>query len=378
MNLFRLTPALAIFAMAPSATAAQSMERSIERLVESLAMTAERIAARVERNAGRIAAKVERELAHRKYRFDWDDDYDRDWPHDRHRDRDRDRTRESDQPFDIQTARSRIDTTIAFSADGTIDLSNISGDIIVTGWDRREVHIRAYSERGRLEWDLTPSRVTLEVHSARGNGGGRYTGETKYELSVPRGARVIAKSSSGDIVLTGTAGEVEANSTSGDLEITDAAGRIEIGTLSGEIRGRSLKGDVQANSVNGNIELDQVQGEIRMSTTSGDITLLGATSRMVDASTTSGEITYDGTIDANGRYEFHSHSGGIDLMIPATSNARFSIESFSGEMDSDFPVTLQPGDRGGRRPQRFEFNVGNGGARVIAESFSGNIDIRKR
>ena len=57
-------------------------------------------------------------------------------------------------------------------------------------------------------------------------------------------------------------------------------------------------------------------GDVRAETTSGDVSLLGVTSRSVFATTVSGEVEYDGTIDANGRYEFHSHSGDIRLEIP--------------------------------------------------------------
>ena len=83
----------------------------------------------------------------------------------------------------------------------------------------------------------------------------------------------------------------------------------------------------------------------------------------------------DYRVQQNGRYEFHSHSGSIRLEIPGNAGARFSVETFSGSLDSDFDITLQPGDRGTRRPRRFEFTIGNGGARVTAETFSGDITL---
>ena len=102
------------------------------------------------------------------------------------------------------------------------------------------------------------------------------------------------------------------------------------------------------------------------------------TSRSVTASTVSGEVDYDGTIDANGRYEFHSHSGDVRLEIPETSGAQFQIETFSGSLDTEFPLTLQPGQRSSSRPRRYEFKLGDGSARVTAESFSGDIVLVRR
>jgi DUF4097 and DUF4098 domain-containing protein YvlB len=360
----RMIGGLAVVALAlPSSAGAQSLDRTIDRLVESITASAERLAERLSREADYFATEFDRRWSDKRFRNrDWDDDRDRDGKH----------------HFNPQNAASRLDTTITFTADGTVDLSNISGEINVTGWDRKEVRIKAYSERGRIEWDLSSSRVTLEVRSEHDSRRSRGIGETRYDLSVPRGVRVIAHSTSGEIILRGTGGNVEANSTSGDVTVEDASRRVEIGTVSGDISAKRIKGNLEIGSVSGDIEMDDVEGDVRMETTSGDMTLTKAHSREVDASTTSGEIVFEGlTVDPSGRYEFHSHSGTIAITIPGNASAKFSLETFSGEIDSDFPITLQPGDRGGRRQRRFEFNVGEGGARIIAETFSGDVEIRK-
>lgn len=366
----RVLTALAVAVLAgPVALGAQSTERSIERLAENIATAAERLAAHVERNATLLANRLEREFSKKGSRWERDEERRR-----RHDDRNRDR----EDGTDWQDARSTLDTTITFSATGTIELTNISGEIIVTGWDRREARIKAVSERGRLEYELSSSRITMDVQSARSNRGESYRGETRYELSVPRGVRVIAHSTSGDVIVRGTGGDVEANSTSGDVTIDDASGRIDISSVSGDVQAGRLKGNVEANSVSGSVEVSDVEGDVHVGTTSGDISLVGVRSRDIEASTTSGEIEYEGAVEGDGRYEFHSHSGNIVLTIPAASNAKFAVETFNGAMDSAFPLTLQPTDRTNRRPRRFEFNVGSGGARIIAETFSGDLEIRKR
>lgn len=341
----------------PNAAYAQSSDKQIERLAESLAATAERIAAQVEKHATAFANGFEREWS-RKERAD------------------RDRRRRSSSTID----QPSLDTTVAFSNDGTIDLTNISGDIIVTGWDKGEVRIRARSERGDLDFSYSRSRITIDERSERGRWGrGRRNTDdedTRYELSVPRGVRIIAHSTSGDIKLRGTGGEVEANTLSGDITVENATKRVEIGTVSGDVNASGLKGDIEANSVSGGVTLEDIEGDVKIESTSGDLSITNARSREIDASTTSGEIVFSGTLAADGRYEFHSHSGNVELHVPSSSNAHFAVETYSGEMGSDFPITLQPGQRS--RGRKFEFNVGNGGARVIAETFSGNVDIRKR
>jgi DUF4097 and DUF4098 domain-containing protein YvlB len=336
------------------------VERNIERWAESIAAMAERIASRVERHAESLADRIERE-------FDGS-------PRRR-----RDRIRDEDWTGrDLAQQAQRIDTTFSFSTGGIADLSSISGDIVINGWERREARVQARTDRGQLEYEFTSSRLTLE-HRREGSRRERGTSEgTRYDVWVPRGTRVMLRSTSGDLEIRSVGGEVEANTTSGDIRVVDASGRVEAGTVSGDVMLERVRGEAQATSVSGQVEARDIEGDLHLGSTSGDIVVDGARGRDVELSTTSGDVSYTGVIEGSGRYEFHSHSGTIDLAIPAASSARFSVETFSGAIDSDFPITLQPGNRAAGRPTRFDFTVGSGGPRVIAESFSGDVTIRKR
>jgi len=271
---------------------------------------------------------------------------------------------------DDEDFRSRIDTAFAFPKGGVVDLSLVSGDIVVTGTSRAEARIKAHSERGRLRVNISASRITLDVSSERGR-----MGDTRFEVVVPEGVRVVLRSTTGDIASTGTKGDVEVKTMSGDIEIADVVGKLTIESVSGEVRAERVKGDVEIETVGGSIELADVDGGVRIETTSGDIGLENIRSRNVVASTVSGEVEYAGSVEHEGRYEFHSHSGEITLRLPSTVNARFDIETFNGSLDSEYPITMQPGERGSRRPRRFEFTLGSGGARVVAETFSGDITL---
>jgi len=283
-------------------------------------------------------------------------------------DRNRERERE-----ESQDAQSRLDTTFAFNKNGSVDLTEVSGDVVVNAWDRNEARVRAYAERGRIRSSLSSSRLSLEIEPVHGR-----IGDSKMEVWVPVGARVVARSTSGDVTVKGTRAQVDARSTSGDVVVSDATDQVTIESVSGDVHGSQLNGDVRSESVSGTIEIRDASGPVRAETTSGDVSLLGVTSASVFATTVSGEVEYDGTVDNNGRYEFHSHSGDIRLGIPESSSAQFSVETFSGSLDSEFPITLQPGQRSTGRPRRFEFKLGSGSARITAESFSGDIVLARR
>lgn len=271
--------------------------------------------------------------------------------------------------------RSRVDTTVAFSRSGLVDLRQLTGDVTVDGWSRDEVRVRAYAEHGTLRFEATGSRVSLEVESVRGR-----VGETAFVVTVPIGARVVARNTSGDVTVTGTRGPVEARSVTGDVSVSGATGRTVLVTVVGDVEASTLAGEVRAESVNGDVTVTDVSGDVRLETTSGDIVLQRAATRSAYAESVNGEIEFDGTLDPAGTYEFRSHSGDIRLHIPDSPNARVAVETYNGEFESEFPVTLQPGDASGNRTRsrQIEFSLGAGAARVIIQTFSGTVLLERR
>jgi DUF4097 and DUF4098 domain-containing protein YvlB len=271
--------------------------------------------------------------------------------------------------------RSNVDTTFDFDRSGIVSLTLGSGDIVVTSWSRNQVRVHATSESGSIRLDAGPTRVSVELSSRYGGGG-----DSRFEVTVPVGARIIARSQSGDISISGTRGNVDARSQSGDIKVDEVGERLDIGTLSGDIEAHAVKGDVQIKSVSGDIRLSDLQGDFEGETVSGSIELRNATCRNVRSHTTSGDLVYEGSIDPTGRYELSAHSGDIRLGIPSNASAQLSVSTWSGTLDSDFPITLRPGEHGigTGQAKRFTFDIGGGAARISAETFSGDISIGSR
>ena len=270
--------------------------------------------------------------------------------------------------------RSSIDTTFAFSRDGLVDASQISGDITVSTWDRSDIRVRAYAERGRVVADLSRAQVRLRVEGDRGRNSG--IGDSRFEITVPRGTRVLAASVSGDVRVSGTQAEVEVRSTSGGASVRESAGLTSVTSVSGDVTVSSVNGDLTVRTVSGDLNVRDVQGDVRANTVSGEVSLQGLRSRNVTAKTTSGEIAFDGQLFRDGRYEFTSHSGDVTLLMPDATGVDLSLRTFSGELESDFPVTL--GGRGTSVSSRsMDFSLSGGGARVSVETFSGDVLLRR-
>ncbi len=269
--------------------------------------------------------------------------------------------------FSDRDVTSRIDTTVAFPKNGNVSLNLPSGEIIVRGWAEEQVKIHATSEDGDIRLSTGGSRLTLEMSGYRSR-------EARFEVTVPYGVHLTAHSQSGEIDVRGTRGDVEVNSQSGDVQVEDV-GRLDLGSLSGDVRARGVNGDATAHTVSGDFHLENIKGDIDAESVSGEIGLVGATSKSVRAHSVSGSITYEGTIDPAGHYDLTAHSGEVSITVPPNTSAQISVSTWSGSVDSDFPITLRPGEHGFGQSKKFTFEIGAGAARINLESFSGDITI---
>jgi DUF4097 and DUF4098 domain-containing protein YvlB len=274
--------------------------------------------------------------------------------------------------------RTQVDTTVGLDRGGAVDLSLVSGKIRVTGWDRPDVKISASIESGLLRFDANPSRVSLSVDQSEDDRGrGRHNvGEARYDVSVPRGSRLILEAVSGDIIASGSQGEIEATSVSGDVDVTDGVRSVSAESVSGSVHAARITGNLRSETVSGDLRAETVSGNVEANSVSGTVRLIEIQSKDVRAETVSGDIAYRGSIEAAGRYSLEAHSGTLRLNIPRGAGAQFSIETFNGDVSSDFPITIGGNQGGGRRHNgRMEFTIGDGRARVTLQTFSGSIII---
>lgn len=269
----------------------------------------------------------------------------------------------------------RVDSTFAFGRNGWVDVSLAGGTVIVNGWTRPEARVRGRAESGVIEAELINGRIAVTVRPDR-NSRNRRLGDVTIEIDIPVGTRVMASTAGGDIRIRGTQAEVQANSAGGDIEVVDAAERVKVTTAGGDIRVEKARGRTEIGTASGDIELYEIVGPLQVRAVSSDLVLRAVESSDVRVSTTAGDITYQGTVDPRGTYEFTAHSGDVSIAVPEGSGASLSLQTYNGDINSDYRMTLMPGSNLRRtRGQRMEFDIGGGGARIRIETFSGDITI---
>lgn len=285
---------------------------------------------------------------------------------------DRDRDREQERA-DRDRAGS-LDTVVTFDARGTVEVTCRGGTIIVTGGERNEIRVHARTDNGAIRFTSNGTRATLEPASGRGCSDGQ------FEVSVPAGTKVSARTWSGAASVRGVHGDVEVHSQSGDVQVRDAGDRLDIESLSGDVTVHGVRGESTINTVSGSVTLTGSRGNLNIESVSGDLDLRDIVARQIRTHTTSGDVSFTGAILDAGRYEFATHSGEVTLSLPADIGAELSVSTFNGGIDSDFPITLKAGEHGigAAQAKRLNFTVGRGTARIIAETFSGDINLKRR
>ena len=267
--------------------------------------------------------------------------------------------------------RTSIDTTFAFDKGGTVSLGSGSATIVVTAWDQNSIRIRARAEDGLLRIEPSSHRVSVQPT--------RSSDDAMIQVTVPRGVRVEAHLTEGDVSIRGTRGPVEATTVSGDLQIADVSS-VTAESLSGDVYVSQATGAVTATTSNGELDIRECSGSVDATSVSGGIDITQSSARSVKANVTSGDIHFTGTLVAQGSYSLTTHSGDVEIELDKNASAQVDVSTWSGEIDTGFPVILKPGSsRTGSNPAKhFTFTIGAGSARFSAETFSGDIVLRSK
>ncbi len=272
-----------------------------------------------------------------------------------------------------QSDRVSVDTTVSLDRGGTLSVSIYSGRVNVTGTAGSSVRIRGSADRGELRVRERANSITVGLeHGYPGSGR-----SAQLDISVPHGTRVVLEGFYAPFSVRGVKGDASVETLSGSIIVSDAAGKVSLESVSGDIDVDGVEGDVRAESVSGHVNMRNVSGDITTESVSGPLNISGAKSARVRAETVGGSLSYDGTIEPMGNYSFTTHSGLLTLAVPSNVGATVRLETYNGTVDSEFPVTLESGVNRRQGESQFDFRIGDGRARIVLETFSGNINIKR-
>jgi putative adhesin len=257
---------------------------------------------------------------------------------------------------------------------GRVSLKVTSSDVQVRGISGGEAHVRATFEISASSdadadriFEAVQLRVNrgsgeLSVEEQEGNHSvgsviGRLFGanghyELAVEADVPVAAEVKLTAVSSDVDVTDLRGEQRYQTVSGDLSVTNGGGSVRLQSVSGDATIRAEEPlSVQSQGV------------------SGDLNVTAPILRALRANTVSGDVEVEAQLAEGGDFRVETVSG--DLSIGLVGDATFEIRGLSTDVRSELDHRLEG------QVDRRRLIVGNGGPRLLFNSMSGDVDVRR-
>ena len=260
-------------------------------------------------------------------------------------------------------ADTRKEFKYAVGSGATVNVVNQFGSVSLRPASGNQVLIVATTHSNKVEADCDQMGNRIEVRTHFLEKAGDDDGKVDYEIQVPNGANVTAQVASGSIRAERIGGDVNLRSDTASLEARDIS-----------------HAHVHAHSVSGPITLANISsGHVEVGTGSGKVTLNNVTGPSVTVNTTSSPIAYDGDFGDGGAYQFSTHSGPIDVIVPASASVDVRAESVNGSVDKDLPLRPKTHtDLIPRAGKSFQGYANSGSSSVQLHSFSGTIRVKKR
>lgn len=275
--------------------------------------------------------------------------------------------------------------------------------------------------------ELLTEGNTVIIRCNQGRAGNRFQVTTDLDVTLPRGASIVGTGQNGDFDVTSVAGDVDLTSDNGEMRLQDIQGNVKTQTNRSDlvrcsnikgavvVRGRGsdvdlseIKGEVTvhgdfsgtvslhgiANSVRldsvrtqlnlqgvpgsvtvarGSMEARDIVGPVKISTHATDVTLNGF-SETLDLSVDKGDVELRPGKLPLSRMVVRSHSGDIELSLPANAGFVLSAVTDHGEIENEFGGRLNEREEGSGA--RLDGAVGNG-PELSVNTDRGTITVRK-
>jgi hypothetical protein len=276
-----------------------------------------------------------------------------------------------------------LERSFALAADGLVEVSNVRGSVTITGRGANEVKLGGSLGAGsRLVVEGDAKRLELRVEAEKGGwrGGHGPASDTSLVLNVPHTASVKLEVVSADGKVENIDGKsIEIGNVSGNVRVDGAAHSIEIDSVSGNVTlqvtraGATERAHLQ--SVSGDIKANGADGRVKLETVSGTGTFAAPAVTELGAESVSGAIDLSAAPAKGARVRAETMSGNLRLRLGADLAARIHAETFSGSLKSDWGKIVKAEFGPGTT---LDVDGGDAGTRIDAQSFSGNVELRKQ
>jgi len=261
---------------------------------------------------------------------------------------------------------------------GAVDISNVSGDVEVSGWVRSEVSVHGELGSGVERVEVTSEgghtgiKVILPHTSAHG-------GDARLQVKIPKDSELNVSAVNANVTTKGVLGVQRLNTVSGDLSAELGGADVELKTVSGNLKlqGHGQPARLRLSTISGDVHLEHGAGDLEASTVNGTVIVSLDSARSVRAHTTSGNVRLAGKLTRGAELEATSVSGDLEVRASGDGGFAYEVSSFSGDISDCFNASPEhtskyaPGTR-------LEGKRGEGAGHVRLKTMSGNVQLCDR
>jgi hypothetical protein len=274
-------------------------------------------------------------------------------------------------------AQQKVDRRHHVTRDVYVRVNGAFASLRVTAWDRDSLALTGDVPKGtRVDGGASeaPSKGVkyyLEAPAKGGQAAGR------LELFVPAGATVWAKAANAAIDVNGMSGGLDLNIIGGSIAVTGAPRELNIESMDGTVTVTGTPGWMRVKTATGSITVNGGTPDVGLTTVGGTITVAGGDFERARVESVTGNVSFGGALRRAGSLVVDSHSGTIELLLPAKASVDIEATTIAGTILNNVTARRPTPGREGRG-EELSLGLGIGDARATLRSFKGNIRLTRR
>lgn len=270
-------------------------------------------------------------------------------------------------------AQTSVNRGIAVSRDVGVKIWIPAGSIRIVGWDRDSLHVEGTVGAGSsFFFGGAGNGAKFGIDDP---GAGAPAPAARLTAWVPRGGTVSVRTVTASIDATDLAGWF--STVGGEIRLSGKAAQLQAEAIDGSISITASAPHVRARTGSGMLSVAGWAEDLTAATVSGPLTITADGLARARIESVTGAIVVAASVERASSIDIDSHSGSVELRLPANAGADFDLTSVAGSITNRFdkrmPVTSRQG-----RGQELSFATNPKGARIVVRTFKGPITLTRR
>jgi hypothetical protein len=184
--------------------------------------------------------------------------------------------------------------------------------------------------------------------------------QTRVTVESPAQLTLQARTSDGNVTLSGLQGDLSLTTGDGNLAIDHVSGSLRIKSGDGHVRVTDADGAIDAHTSDGNLSVDGLFHALALHTSDGTVDLnLREGTKLTGAST------------------IQSSDGSMTIRVPQSFAADLSVHTSDGHVDCALPLTMDHYQSGGAQGHELRGKLNGGGTPLTINTSDGNVKIEQ-